>query len=124
MRNSTTEYDDTMETMYEDDMYRHLGHVQAKQIKHARMKQRLVEKYLNRTKSILKTQLNGKNTIKAINIYATAVLTVSCGMVKLTATDLEKLQNKMRNYSRDTDFTTPVLQWEDLLYRGKWVAED
>ena len=60
MRNFTTEEDDTVEAMNEDDMYRYLGHMQAKQMKHARMKQKLGEKYLNRTKSILKTKLNGK----------------------------------------------------------------
>jgi len=60
------------------------------------MKQKLGEEYLNRTKSILKTKLNGKNTIKAINTYATAVLTYSFGIVKWTPTDLENLQTKMR----------------------------
>jgi len=35
MRNFTTEDDDTMEAMNEDDMYRYRGHMQAKQIKHA-----------------------------------------------------------------------------------------
>jgi hypothetical protein len=67
MRNFTTEGDDTMEAMTEDDIYRYLGHMQSKQIKHAQMKQKLGEEYLNHTKSILKTKLNGKNTIKAIN---------------------------------------------------------
>jgi hypothetical protein len=60
MRNFTTGDDDTMEAMNEDDIYRYLGHTQAKQIKHARMKQKLGEEYLNRTKSILKTKLNEK----------------------------------------------------------------
>ena len=60
MRNFTTEDDDTMEAMNEDDIYRYLGHTQAKQIKHARMKQKLGEEYLNRTKSILKTKLSEK----------------------------------------------------------------
>jgi len=41
MRNITTEDDDTMEAMNKDDMYRYLGHMQVKQIKHARMKQKL-----------------------------------------------------------------------------------
>ena len=50
MRNFTTENDDTMEAMNED-MYRYLGHIKFKQIKHAQMKQKLCEKYLNRTKS-------------------------------------------------------------------------
>jgi hypothetical protein len=46
MRNFTSEDDDTMEAMNEDDMYRYLGHMQAKQIKHARMKQKLGEEYV------------------------------------------------------------------------------
>ena len=74
-RNFTTEDDDTMEAMNEADICRYLGHMQAKQIKHARMKQKQGEEYLNHTKSILKTKLNGKNTLKAINTYATPVLT-------------------------------------------------
>jgi len=82
MRNFTTEDDDTMEAMNEEDMYRYLGHMQAKQIKHVRTKQKLGEEYLNRTKSILKTKLNGKNTIKTIKTYATAVLTFSFGTSK------------------------------------------
>jgi len=41
MRNFTTEDDNTMEAMDEDDIYRYVGHMEAKQIKHARMKQML-----------------------------------------------------------------------------------
>ena len=41
MRNFTTEDDDTMDDMNEDDTYRYLGHMQAKQIKRVRMKQKL-----------------------------------------------------------------------------------
>jgi hypothetical protein len=85
-----------MEAMNEDDVYKYLGHMQTKQIKHAQMKRQLGEEYLHHTKSILKTKLNGKNTIKAINTYATPVLTFSFGIVKWTSTDLENLQIKMR----------------------------
>jgi hypothetical protein len=60
------------------------------------MKQKLGEEYLNRKKSILKTKLNGKNTMKAINTYANPVLTFSFGIVKRSPTDLENLQTKMR----------------------------
>ena len=95
MRNFTTEDDDTMEAMNEDDIYRYLGHMQAKQIKHARMKQKLDEECLNRKKNI-KAKLNGKNRINAIKSYATPVLTFSFGIVKWTPTDLENLQTKMR----------------------------
>ena len=37
-----------------------------------------------------------KNTIKAINTYASPVLTFSFGIVKWTPTDLENLQTKRR----------------------------
>jgi hypothetical protein len=60
------------------------------------MKQKLGEEYLNCTKSILKTKLNGKNMIKAINAYTTPVLTFSFGIVKWMPTDLENLQTKTR----------------------------
>jgi len=56
IRNFTTEDNDTMEVMNEDDIYRYLDHLQAKQIKHAPTKHKLREKYLNRKKSILKTK--------------------------------------------------------------------
>jgi len=46
--------------MNEDDMYRYIDHMQDKRIKHVRIKQKLGEEYLNRTKSILKVKLNGK----------------------------------------------------------------
>ena len=123
MRNLTTEDDDTMETMNEDDMYRYLGHMQAKQIKHARMKQKLGEEYLGRTKSILKPKLNGKNTIKAINTYATPVLNFTFGIVNWTPTDSENLQTKMRTLLTRYRFHHPRAA-KERLYHGKWVAED
>jgi len=84
--NFTTEDDDTMEAMNEDDIYRYLGHRQAKQVKRAQMKLRQGEKYLNSKKRIKDTVL-WKNMIKAINIYATLVLIFSFGIVKWTPTD-------------------------------------
>jgi len=89
MRNFKTEDADTMEAMNQDDIYRYFGHMQSKQINHTQIKQKLGEEYINLTKSILKTKLNEKNTIKAINTYATPVLTFSFGMVKWTPTDRE-----------------------------------
>ena len=38
IRNFTAEDDDAMEAMNEDDIYRYLGHMHSKQIKHAHMK--------------------------------------------------------------------------------------
>jgi len=81
--------------MNEDDMYRYLDNMQAKRIKHVRMKQNIGEEYLNRTKSILKIKLNGKYAIRTINTCANTVLIISFGIVKWTPTDLENLKTKM-----------------------------
>jgi len=64
-----------------------------------------------------------KNTIKAINTYATPVLTFIFRTVKWTPTDLENLQTKMRML-RDTDFTTPVLQRKDFTMANGWQRTD
>jgi len=96
MRSFTTKNNDTMEAINEDDIYKYLGHMQTKQMKHTQMKQKIGDEYLNRTTSILKTKLNGKNTMKAINIYAIPVLAYSFGIVKWSPRDLEKLQTKVR----------------------------
>ena len=122
MRNFTKEDDDTMEAMNKDEIYRYLGHMQSKQIKHAKMKQKLVEEYLHRTKNILKTKLNGKN-IKSINTYATPIMTFSFGIVKRMPTDLENLQTKMRALLTRYRFHHPAPQRKDLFYHDKWVAE-
>jgi hypothetical protein len=55
LRNFTAVEEDTMIAMKEEDIYRYLGHMQTKQIKHTQMKQQLGEEYLQGTKSILKT---------------------------------------------------------------------
>jgi hypothetical protein len=77
------------------------------------MKQKLDDEYVNHTKIILKTKLNGENTTKAINTYATPVLTFNFGIVKLSPTDLENLQTKMRKLLTRYRFTTPVPQRKD-----------
>jgi hypothetical protein len=79
------------------------------------MKHRLGEEHLNRTKSLLKTKLNVKNTIKAINTYATSVLTFSFGKVKWTPTDFEHLQAKTRALLTRYRFHNPRAAKERLI---------
>ena len=58
------------------------------------MKEKLIDTYKKRLKSILKTQLNGKSKIIAINTYAIPVglLTYSFGIIKWTQTDIHALE--------------------------------
>jgi hypothetical protein len=63
-----------------------------------------------------------KNTIKAINTYATPVQTFSFAIVKWTPTDLENLQTKTRTLLTRCRFHLPRTA-KDSLYQSKWVAE-
>jgi hypothetical protein len=96
LRNFTTEGEDTMIATKQEDIYKYSGHMQTRQIKHAQIKQHLGDEYLQHTKSILKTKLNRKNTIKGTNIYAIPVLTFSFRIAKWMPTDLENLQIRTR----------------------------
>jgi hypothetical protein len=96
LRFFTTQEEETMIAMNEQDIHTCLGHMQTKQIKHVQMKQKLGNEHLKHTKSILNTKLNGKHMIKAINTHAIPVLTFSFGIVKWMPTDLENVQIKMR----------------------------
>ena len=78
------------------------------------MKQKLGGENLNLTKSILKKKLNGKNTIKAISTYTTAVPTFSFEIVKWTPTVLENLQNQKRTLLTRYGFHHPRAAKERL----------
>ncbi|XP_067139882.1 uncharacterized protein [Centruroides vittatus] len=87
---------DIIESMEEGEFYKYLGFQQAKLTEHAQIKQRLIKEYQSRLNAILRTQLNAKHTVKAINTYVIPVLTYSFGVIHWTHTDLEQLQRKTR----------------------------
>jgi hypothetical protein len=118
LRNFTTEEEDTMIAMKEQDICKYLGHMQTKQIRHAQMKQQLGDEYLQCTKSILKTKLSGKNMFKAINTYAIPVLTFSFGIIKWMHADLENLQIKTRALLTRYRIRHPHTT-KDSVYHGK-----
>ena len=111
-----------MEAMNEDGIYIYFGHMQTKQLKHTQMKPKLGDEYSNRTSSILKTKLNGKNKMKTINTYATPVLIYSSGIVKWSPTDLENLQTKMRTLLTRYIFHHPRAAKERLTLRRQLVG--
>lgn len=68
--------------MEEGATYRYLGFHQSRDICHGDIKRTLQKSYTDRLDSHLKTRLNGRNLIKAINTYAVPVLTYSFGIIK------------------------------------------
>jgi glucuronate isomerase len=75
------------------ESYKYLGIKQATAMDHGKVKEQITKQFQKRIDAILKTELNGKNTTKAINIFAITVLTYSFGIIKWSETDLNNLQN-------------------------------
>lgn len=85
-----------IESMSERETYKYLGTLQSIRTQHKHVKQEIESTYMNRLVSILKSKLNGRNTIKAINTYAVPVLTYTFGVIKWTDTDITNLERKTR----------------------------
>ena len=59
----------------QEKVYKYLGVDESSGIQHATMKQKLKKELVRRTRLILKTELNSKNTITAINMLVITVIT-------------------------------------------------
>jgi hypothetical protein len=78
------------------ELYKYLGYLQSKGIDHKVTKQQLTAKFQERLELVLKTDLNSKYIIKAINTYAISILTYSFGVIQWTHTELQALDRLVR----------------------------
>ena len=74
--------------------YKYLGKLD--KLKERHMKDKLTSEYKRRFKLVLKSKLNGKNKILAINTRAVPVLRYGAGILKWTTTELKSLDRKSR----------------------------
>ncbi|KAL0274582.1 UNVERIFIED_CONTAM: hypothetical protein PYX00_002681 [Menopon gallinae] len=85
---------DVIPHLEDGDAYKYLGFQQSRRIEHGKIKDQLATKYTQRLNSILKSRLNGKNIVTAINTFAVPVLAYSFGIINWTKGDLYKLKTK------------------------------
>ena len=60
------------------------------------MKENFRREYLRRTKLIMKSRLNGRNKIIAINTWAVSLMRYGAGIVKWTKSELDEIDRKTR----------------------------
>lgn len=65
----------------EEEGYKYLGVMEHDTILHTQMKDTIRKEYINRTRLVLKSHLNGGNTIKAINTWAIPVIRYTAGII-------------------------------------------
>ena len=85
--------------------YKYLGVPEADVIKDKDMKEKIEKEYVRRVRKILKSKLNGMNSISAINYRAVSVVRYGAGIIKWTKEELEKLDRKTRKLlTMSTDY--------------------
>ena len=72
----------------EKNGYRYLSILEYNEIKESKMKENFWREYLRRTKLIMKSRLNGRNKIIAINTWAVSLMRYGACIVKWTKTNL------------------------------------
>ena len=80
----------------DDHPYKYLGLEQVLTMEPTRLKEGIQRKVWSRTNKILRSDLNGKNTIKAINSWALPVITHTFGILSWSRTDIEKVERGIR----------------------------
>ncbi|KAL0839729.1 hypothetical protein ABMA28_016372 [Loxostege sticticalis] len=91
----TLQNNEIIDALEENNTYKYLGFHQAKQINQKQTKTDLITKFHRRLDLIFRSELNSKNTVKAVNTFAIPVLTYSFGIVHWSQTDLKKLQRSV-----------------------------
>ena len=104
-----------IDEMENTDVYKYLGVLESDNIKHNEMKTITLEKFKKKLKTILKTDLNAKNIMIAINEFVNPVLTYTYGIVNWTEQDIKSadiLVRKMLHMNRMFEIRSDV----DRLY--------
>jgi hypothetical protein len=70
----TLSNNNTIKGLSLEESYKYLGVQQAEDVKHRQVKKQTSAEYTNRVRKILKSKLNGGNTIQAINNWAVPVI--------------------------------------------------
>ena len=80
----------------EKERYTYLGIVELDKIKENEMKEKTIKEYKRRLRLILKSKLNGRNKITAINTWAVAVFRYGAGILEWKESKLKNVDRKSR----------------------------
>ena len=77
--------------------YTYLGIIELDKIKETEMKEKITKEYKRRQRLILKSKLNGRNKVTAINTWAVAIFRYGAEIIQWKTSELKDLDRKSRN---------------------------
>ena len=105
----------------EEDGYKCLGIMEYDSVKDQEMKDTFRNEYFRRAKFILKSKLNGRNKIMALNTWTVSILRYRAGILKWNENELQEVDRKTRKFmTMNREFRKNVFR----MFLGKMVQED
>ena len=80
----------------EEGGYKYLGILEYDRVKEQEMNDKFRNEYFRRMKLILKSKLNGRNKIMALNTWAVSILRYGAGILKWNKNELQEMNRKTR----------------------------
>jgi hypothetical protein len=87
---------ETIKSMEENEGYKYPGILECDKLKSGEMKEILRNEYAKRMKKILKSKLNARNIIKAIDSRAISIIRYGAGLIEWTKEELKEMDRKTR----------------------------
>ena len=78
--------------------YTYLGILETDKIKEKEMKEKFSKEYLRRLRLILRSKLNGRNKIMAVNTWVASVMRYGAGILKWNTDELKSLGRRTRKF--------------------------
>lgn len=91
-----SEQEHIMKELDTESHYKYLGIFENSRIKQSQMKEKIKVEYFRRLRLVLKTSLNGRNKIEAINSIPVPILEYSFGIIDWTKAELRKFDTQTR----------------------------
>ena len=78
--------------------YTYLGILETDKIKEKEMKEKFSKEYLRRLRLILRSKLNGRNKIMAVNTWVASVMRYGAGILRWNTDELKSLDRRNRKF--------------------------
>ena len=104
--------------------YTDLGIIELDKTEEIEMKEKITKEYKQRQRLILKSKLNGRNKVTAINTWAVAVLRYVARIIQWKARELNDLDTKSRKTIMKYEGLYPKSDVERLYVKRKEVGRD
>ena len=85
-----------MKSLQEGESYRYLGSLEADTFFEEKIKLNVSKEYIRRLRKVLKSKLNGGNSVRGVNVWAGSLLRYSAAFVSWRKSELEAIDRQTR----------------------------